>query len=45
MEDDVLNDPLIYPPEDIQKRLWFIPVLSEEDKAKLDEVWEEIQAA
>ncbi len=42
MEDDVLNDPLIYPPKDIQKRLWFIPVLSEEDKAKLDEVWEEI---
>ncbi len=45
MEEDILNDPIVYPPEDVQKRLWFVPVLTDEQKAKLNEVWEEVQAA
>jgi len=45
MEDDVLSDPIIYPPEEVQKKLWFVPILTDEQKAKLNEVWEEVQAA
>jgi len=45
MEESVLSDPIIYPPKEVQKKLWFLPVLTDEQHEKLREVWEEVQAA
>lgn len=45
MEEGILKDPVIYPPEDVQKKLWRLPILTDEEKAKMNKIWEEVQAA
>lgn len=39
----ILNEPAIYPPSEVMGRLWFLPMLKEEEKRKLDSLWEEVK--
>jgi len=41
--EDILNEPAVYPPDEIRRKLWFLPMLTEEEKRKLDALWEEVK--
>ncbi|MCS7119168.1 MAG: spermidine/putrescine ABC transporter substrate-binding protein [Archaeoglobaceae archaeon] len=42
---DILEDPIVYPSEDVQKKMWFLPSLSEEERRKVVNLMLEVKAS
>lgn len=42
--DELLEDPVVYPPEEVQRKMWFIPSLSDEVRRKITTLMLEVKA-
>lgn len=36
--EDLLEDPVVYPPEDVQKKMWLMPSISDEIRRKIEDI-------
>lgn len=41
---DLLEDPAVYPPEEVQKNMWLMPSLSDEEREKIERLMIEVKA-
>ncbi|MCS7131063.1 MAG: extracellular solute-binding protein [Archaeoglobaceae archaeon] len=41
---DLLEDPMVYPPEEIQDKMWLIPSLTDEEKRRVEKLMLEVKA-
>ncbi|MEG9195131.1 MAG: extracellular solute-binding protein [Candidatus Methanoglobus sp.] len=41
---DLLEDPAVYPPEEVQKKMWFMPSLTDEERRKIERIMIEVKA-
>ncbi|MDK2795877.1 MAG: spermidine/putrescine transport system substrate-binding protein [Archaeoglobaceae archaeon] len=41
---EFLEDPVVYPPEEIQKKMWLIPSLTDEERRKVERLMIEVKA-
>ncbi|MCX8172908.1 MAG: spermidine/putrescine ABC transporter substrate-binding protein [Archaeoglobaceae archaeon] len=42
---ELLEDPVVYPPEEIQKKMWLMPSLTDEERKKIEDLMLEVKAA
>lgn len=35
---ELINDPVVYPPEEVQKKMWLMPSLTEEERRKIEKL-------
>ncbi|MEM2786956.1 MAG: extracellular solute-binding protein [Archaeoglobaceae archaeon] len=41
---ELLEDPIVYPPEEVQKKMWLMPSLNEEERRKIERLMLEVKA-
>lgn len=41
---DLLEDPIVFPPEEIQERMWLMPSLTDEERRKVEKLMLEVKA-
>ncbi|MEM1578926.1 MAG: spermidine/putrescine ABC transporter substrate-binding protein [Archaeoglobaceae archaeon] len=43
--EELLEDPIVYPPEEIQKKMWLMPSISEEIRRKIEDLMIQVKVA